>query len=115
EAVEDGAVRRALARDGHDDQQEQHDPYRDSDPPRASRRATRCSERFHQSAPARTFSSRTGAETGSIGLRRRPGQAARIVPNAMVPPPIHIQTASGSMITRTFTLSPSAGAVSSDK
>src|SRR3546814_7903387 len=33
----------------------------------------------------------TRAETGSVGLRRRPGQAARSEQNAMHPPPIQVQ------------------------
>ncbi len=37
----------------------------------------------------------TGADTGRMGLRRRPGQAASAVPIAMIPPPIHSHMISG--------------------
>ena len=42
----------------------------------------------------------SGADTGSVGRRRRPGHAASTVPTAITPPPIHSHTASGMMSTR---------------
>ncbi len=42
----------------------------------------------------------TGADTGSIGLRRLPGKTASNVPSAITPPPIHNHTMSGWIVTR---------------
>ena len=47
--------------------------------------------------------SSTGADTGSVGRRRRPGKAARTVPSAITPPPIQSQITSGWTMTRTMT------------
>src|SRR3954451_22494214 len=44
-------------------------------------------------------STSTGAETGAVGRRRRPGHAASTVPKAMTAPPIHSQMISGCTMT----------------
>src|SRR5205807_6835152 len=45
------------------------------------------------------LSTSTGADTGAVGRRRRPGQAAKTVPRAITAPPIHSHMISGWTMT----------------
>ena len=40
-----------------------------------------------------------GSDTGAVGRRRRPGNAASTVPNPTMPPPIHSHSTSGCTVT----------------
>ena len=75
-------------------------------PPLLARAARSRSSSPGRRPPGARRCGRHRAETGSVGRRRRPGQAARTVPKAMTPPPIHSHRAIGWMITRSVTSPP---------
>ena len=75
---------------------------------RLARRRPRRRPRGGASAGACLVARATGADTGSIGLRRRPGKAASTVPSAMTRPPIHSHMTSGWTTTRTPTVWPAS-------
>src|SRR5699024_8470381 len=65
----------------------------------------------HVTPTGSSLRSGTGAETGAIGRRRRPGKAARSDPTAMTPPPIQSQTMRGWTMILTETESAPGGSV----